>query len=419
MSSKPRNKKEWFLYLESLPSGLNFRDLKRITTMCERLKANDFTSTKIVTVAGTNGKGSCVSCLENIFLAAGYQVGAYFSPHLLNYNERIRINGTDVNDQELITSWTKVWECAGDLKLSYFDFTTLTAFDIFQHHDLDLLLLEVGLGGRFDPVNVLDSDISVITSISLDHTEHLGKTREEIAKEKVGIMRSERPLVYGDFDSLPIVFSLARKNNVPLYSLGRDFFYQLKNSTWEFKTKEQTITDLPLPRLSLASAAAALMTMLLLDRELPVTKEAIKKGLAQAYLLGRYQRINFLGKKIILDVAHNPAASEMLAKKFTEEKQDGKILAVLGMLRDKDLEGTIAPWKKIVSKWYLGTVESPRRAEATDLANVLLQFGIDLYLVFSNIEQALNTVIAEAGEKDTIVVFGSFYTVAKALREFV
>lgn len=394
------NLTSWLKYLETFPSGVNNNSLDNIKKVAHKLNLLNFYkkySGKIIIVGGTNGKGSCVVSLESILLAAGYRTGAFISPHLLRYNERIRLNGADIDNRNLIQAFRQVEQARADIILSYFEFSALAALAIFKKQNIDILILEVGLGGRFDSVNILDADIAIITTVSCDHTSILGDTREAIGYEKAGIMRAFKPVICGDVNIPKSVSNFANKTKAILYSAP--CLKSLKNNS---------IT---------ANTPTVLMTIKLLQQDFKISKIAINAGLKKAFLPGRLQRITIANKEIILDVAHNPEAATLLAQNLAEIKckSKGHILAVMSMLSDKDITATLKTMAKIIDKWYLGALTDIRATCTAQLAQCLLKAGGSNFIIFSTIAKALQQAIAECGEKDRIVMFGSFRTIADGL----
>lgn len=395
------NLNNWLIYLENLPSGLNNKSLARAKDIARQLDLLDFAA-KIITVGGTNGKGSCVVFLESILLNAGYKTGAFISPHLLCYNERIRLNGKDIDDASLIQAFAIVDcctnnTCNNDRSLSYFEFTLLTALYIFKQQKLDILILEVGLGGRFDAVNILDSDIAIITTISLDHTQILGNTREAIGYEKAGIMRANKPIIFGDLKVPKTIYEQAKKSGAVLYC--------------KYDTNELNSVQLKLP---IASAKTALMAINLLqnDFKFNITQNAISRGLKQAFLPGRYQSFIFNKKEVILDVAHNEESAKLLARNLIKHKPKGRTIAIMSQLCDKDIVRTMQALTKIINKWYISTLDTNRAASFEQLTQGLREIKADNYVLATSIRVAFKQALAECEITDRIVVFGSFHTIA-------
>ncbi len=404
----------WLQYLETLPSGLNNNSLVNVKSIAQTLGLLSF-SGKIVTVGGTNGKGSCVVFLEAVLLAAGYTTGAFISPHVLRYNERIRLNGKDIDDATLCRVFAYIDKARADTVLSYFEFSTLAALAIFKKKKVDVLILEVGLGGRFDAVNILDADIAIITTISLDHTKILGNTREAIGREKAGIMRAFKPVICGDADAPKSIYARAKQTKAILYSANKDFFYTKQNGSWCWRFAQTNIKNLPLLKLPIANAATAFMAIKLLQKDFKIPKKAINVGLKKAFLPGRWQRIIVANKEIIFDVAHNPESTALLAQNLEGLASKERFFAVVSMLRDKDITTTLQPLTKIVDKWYFGVLTGARAASAKFLTRSLIKAGGSNFVVLPNVREALQQAIAECGIKDRIVVFGSFHTVAEGL----
>ena len=410
------NLTSWLLYLEGLPSGSRTTHLVAVRYVAEELGL--FDETPIITVAGTNGKGSTVIFLESMLRAHGFSVGGYISPHLLSYNERIRLNGRDIDDASLCLALTMVRRAAGEYVLSYFEFTTLAALLFFKWQKPDYLILEVGLGGRFDAVNIFDPLLAIITTISLDHTQILGETRGQIGLEKAHIMKPGGLAIVGP--AMPdTVYSLAETINVQLYVLGEDFGYHPSSdnkewSDWYFR--ETQFRNLPSSHLPMDSAALAIMATRLLLGANGISEENIRRGISEASLLGRMQEVVFRHRKIILDVAHNAEATGLLSTKLRANKKQGKLIALFNALSDKDIGSMVANLAGLVDHWYLGELKTERRS-AIDLVaeEITKQDSSAQITLCSSISLALDQAIAESEEIDTIVAFGSFYVVAEAL----
>lgn len=402
------NLSDWLTYIENLHSKPMDLGLERLLQIPNIQTLTSF-QCPVVTIGGTNGKGSNVAFLETILLRAGYRVGAYTSPHLLRYNERIRMNGQEVSDEALCLAFEKIDPMRGNTSLSFFEFTTLAALYLFQQTKLDVVLLEVGLGGRLDAVNIVDADIAIIASVALDHMQYLGDTREKIGQEKAGIMRKHCPVICGDSDIPNSIWQQAKKLNAPLYRKDSGFQYQKKGDTWSWQGQNKGFDHLPLLQLPMQNAATALMALELLVTKLPVNEATLRQGLAQACLPGRFQIIG----QTILDVAHNPAAAELLAQQLLANPiPEGKYIAVIGMLTDKDIQQTLKPLAKLIDQWYIGNLNVPRGAKASLLAKALASQGISAYHCFNTVENAYSQALANANKQDRIIVFGSFHTVA-------
>jgi len=408
---------DWLAWMEQLHPESIAPGLERTSEVYARMPC--CTDALVITVGGTNGKGSCIALLESILLAAGLTVGVYSSPHLLNYNERVRLNGRDAGDAVLCAGFQIVEQHRRGVPLTYFEYGTLGALAVFAAAApaLDVLLLEVGLGGRLDAVNVVDADAAVVASISLDHTEWLGSDRETIGFEKAGIFRAGRPAVCGDRQPPARLVQQAGAVGAPLAVLGRDFDRRRRGDTWSWQGRE-TLEDLPLPGLAgaiqLDNAAVVLKVLDTLGGRLPVTLGAVRQGLAAAHLAGRFQC--FPGEiQEVLDVAHNPAAAAVLADCLGQ--QPGRLFAVLAMLSDKDVEGVVAALDGVVDAWFVADLAVPRGLAGAALARRLAAVSGRPVEVFAGVAAARRAAFAAAETGDRVLVTGSFHTVAEALRE--
>ncbi len=412
---------DWLRWQETLhPADIEL-GLERLRPVWARLRENDLGRCRVV-VGGTNGKGSTVALLEAIWLAAGYRVGCYTSPHLLRYNERLRIQGEAVSDAALCQAFAAVDAARGDSLLTYFEFGTLAALWLLQGAGLDVVILEVGLGGRLDAVNLVDGDVAVITSIDLDPQQWLGDTREAIAAEKFGIARRGRALVLGEPEPPANLPRLAREQGVILRRQGHEFSARDEGAHWSWRGEKQRIPGLPRPALpgrhQLRNAATALEVVNLLHGQLPVSRAELRRGLATVSLPGRFQVCHEGGRRRILDVAHNPQACRALADNLRSLPPAGKRIAVLGMLADKDAAASLTPLLDSFDQWHLADLEAARSASAETLAAVLWRLRPALRVqCHASVSRALAAAEAECGADDWVVVFGSFYTVAEALRD--
>lgn len=391
--------------------------LDRVRSVAARLNVLDL-NCRIVTVTGTNGKGSCVRYLETITHLAGLHVGAYSSPHLLRFAERIRINTHSVADEAICAALAAVENALEGTSLTYFEYTTLAAFYLFKQAGLDLIILEVGLGGRLDAVNILDCEIAVITGIGIDHTEWLGHTREAIAAEKAGIFRPHKPAVVGDMQVPATIEMIATTQSVPLFCVGKQFTYQVGNATWQWQSINSSYVDLPMPRLPIENAATALMVVELLKAYFPIAEGAIREGLRQADLWGRFSCWSS-ETPIYLDVAHNPAAAKWLVQRLKQEqKAKGfkRVYAVVAMLADKDIAGTLELLCPQIDGWFLGEIDTPRAASSAFIQHQLEAFGNQTCYTYASIKMALEAALKVAKNDACVLIFGSFYTVAAALK---
>jgi dihydrofolate synthase/folylpolyglutamate synthase len=395
--------------------------LERIAAVLARMSdaAPDFA---VISIAGTNGKGSCAAMLEAILLAAGYRVGCYTSPHVLRYNERIHVNGEMVSDEILCEAFAVVDAARENTSITYFEFGTLAAIRIFQQAAVEVAILEVGLGGRLDAVNVLDADVALITAIDLDHQDWLGVDRESIGREKAGILRTGRPAVCIDPQPPQSVLQQAQQLQVPLALLGRDFSYQAHADHWTWQGPQGLRYQLPRPALTgafqLANAAGVVMVLqhlATLNASLSVKPEAIAQGLQQVQLLGRFQQLPGVPRRI-LDVAHNPQSAHMLAQNLAAQDCAGRTRLVLAMLADKDISSVIRYLQPLVDDWYLAPLEVARGASLEKIraafAGVIPNGQAQ---GFASVEAAFAAAQQQATAEDRIVVAGSFYTVAAAL----
>ena len=411
---------QWLAWQEQLhPSAMDL-GLERVGAVKARMGLGQ-PAPVVITVAGTNGKGSSVAMLEAMYRAGGYRVGAYTSPHLLRYNERIRIAGEDVSDDALCDAFARVDAARGTTSLTYFEFGTLAALDLFARANLDVVVLEVGLGGRLDAVNIVDADCALITSIDIDHTEWLGDNREAIGFEKAGIFRAGRPAVCGDAAPPSSVLQHAAALGVTLYCAERDFSYRRDQASWHWSAGEARRSGLPFPRLrgpyQLDNAAAVLMVVHVLQTRLPLAQSHIRTGLSTVELAGRFQVLPSR-RRVILDVAHNPHGARALARALREQPCTGRTIAVFAMLNDKDIAGVGAALDDQIDAWYCAGLTGPRGTSALHLVAELQRLPVrGLVYTHSDVAEALRAALADASESDRVVVFGSFHTVAPALQD--
>jgi len=409
---------EWLAWQERLHSAEIDLGLERVVRVLDAMGLGE-TPFKVITVAGTNGKGSSAAMLESILLAAGYRTGAYFSPHLIRYNERVRVGGMEVSDEVLCRAFDDVETARGRTPLTYFEFGTLAALRIFFAAGLDAVVLEVGLGGRLDAVNVMDCDVALIAGIGLDHREWLGDDRECVGYEKAGIMRHGRPAVCSDPAPPRSLLSHAADLGVPLACLGRDYGYAAQGNTWSWWCAARRRTALPWPALrgdiQLQNAAGVMMVLECLSADLPVTQGQIRDGLLSVSLGGRFQVLAGTPTRI-LDVAHNPHAGAVLAKALASMPCHGQTHAVFAMLKDKDIAGVAREMSCVVDVWHAASLTVGRGAGSGDLADCLQACGADtLVHEYPDPQTAYTAARHACGTGDRIVVFGSFYTVAAVL----
>jgi dihydrofolate synthase / folylpolyglutamate synthase len=413
----PRTLADWLTYLETLHPKTIALGLERVAQVRQRLDLQP--GFPIITVGGTNGKGSVCAMLESMLHAAGYRVGCYTSPHLLHYNERVRIAKQQASDAELCASFAQIEQVRGDIPLTYFEFGTLAAMQCFIAHRVDVAILEVGLGGRLDAVNVFDNDCAVIASVDIDHTDYLGDTREAIAYEKAGIMRSGRVAICADADVPQAIRAQAQLIGAELWCIGGEFGYTPHQGQWDYRGKVGSRNALPYPALrgayQLGNASAALAALDVLKDRLPVGMEAVRRGLTEVTLSGRFQFVP--GKPaLILDVAHNPHAARSLAQNLAGLPSGPHTYAIFAMLKDKDMAGVAAALGSSIDTWLLAGIAAPRGATAGELAQALKRGGVHgEILTFDSIAEAVSYAYNAAGENDRIAAFGSFYTVAEVM----
>lgn len=415
---------QWLGYLESIHAKPIDMGLERVREVAQRLDIR-FDSV-VFTVGGTNGKGSTCAMLEAILQAAGYRVGLYTSPHLMVFNERARLNGGYATDAQLIEHFRKVERARGEVSLTYFEYTTLAILSLFAASGLDAVVLEVGLGGRLDAVNILDADCAILTSVDIDHTEWLGDTREAIGWEKAHIFRKGHPAICGDPMPPASVAQYAEEIGADLWQFGLDFNYSGDRQQWGYGGREQRRRALAYPALrganQLLNASAALAALEAMQHRLPVPQQAVRIGLSQASLPGRFQIIP--GQPtIILDVAHNPHAAAVLAQNLDNMGFHPYTYAVIGMLSDKDSDAVISTLGRRIDGWYCATLEGARGRSGEELAGHVRKTleiqdgkeGEPAVFAYDNVKTAFAAAREAAQDNDRIVVFGSFLTVAAAL----
>lgn len=409
---------EWLDYLEQLHPKTIDLGLDRVAEVKQRLNLNF--SIPVITVAGTNGKGSTCAMLESILLAAGYRVGLYTSPHLLRYNERVRINGAEVSDEALCIAFAAVERARGDVSLTYFEFGTLAAVWLFVRAGLDAVILEVGLGGRLDAVNAFDAECAVLTSVDFDHMDYLGDSREAIGHEKAGIFRAGNPAVCGEFDVPYSVLAHAEKIGANLRRIGPDFgFDGVEPNQWRFTSRDGLRLTLPHPGLrgayQLGNASTCLAALEQLKDRLPVAPDDIRRGLQAATVPGRFQVLPGRPQRIF-DVAHNPHAVRALAANLRAMPPAGRNIAVFAMLHDKDIAGVVREIRDQIDLWLVAGIGQPRGASAEELQRVLANQGLAPRAeMFPTVAEAFRHACDKATDDDKIIIFGSFYTVAEAM----
>jgi len=415
---KTRTLSDWLAWIETLHPRMIDLGLERVHAVLDNmgLRRPAFAA---ITITGTNGKGSTTVMCETILRHAGYRVGAYTSPHLIAYNERIRIDGRNVSDDDLCAAFERIEAARGTVPLTYFEFGTLAVFDLFQAAKIDVAVLEVGMGGRLDAVNAIDSDVTIVTAVDIDHTAWLGHTREAIGYEKAGIFREGRPAICGDPNPPAIIAAEAARIGAKLLQFNRDFIVERSATEWAWRCGERLRAGLPYPSLrgdyQLFNAACALAAIERLADRFPVTQADVREGLISGVIPGRFQVLP--GRPVrVLDVAHNAQAARSLAATLKQQRVEGRTLAVIGMLKDKDIVSVIGPLTSVVDRWYPATLHTPRGATAAQLIESLAAAGVPAPARgYDDVHQAYAAAQREATEADRLVVFGSFHTVGDIL----
>lgn len=378
----------------------------------------------VITIGGTNGKGSTCAMLERIYHRAGYRTGCYTSPHFLRYNERVRIGCREIEDHQLVDAFAAVENArhgnGESVPLTYFEFGTLAAMWLFMQANIDVLVFEVGLGGRLDAVNAFDPDCAVVTSVDLDHMDFLGNDRESIGFEKAGIYRTSIPAICGDIDPPASLLAYADRIKAKLVRNGKDFRFIAEDRSWAYLGIESQMHGLPLPALTgdfqRQNAACVLAAVEVMQPRLPVSREHIEAGLRSVKLAGRFQQ-RAARPDVILDVAHNPQAAQALADNLRQSPSSGRTLAVFAMLADKDIAGVIDAVRAEIDCWYIAGISHARGADAPHMAALMREHEVpaDTVACFADVASAYRQACLDASENDRIIIFGSFYTVADVM----
>ena len=409
---------DWLAFIEAVhPKDIEM-GLARVNQVKQRLNLQ--TTFPIITVAGTNGKGSTCAMLEHIYQAAGYRVATYSSPHLLRYNERIRLGAVEISDVDLISAFKAVEAARREIKLTYFEYGTLAAMWHFCATQVDIAILEVGLGGRLDAVNVFEPNCAIVTSVDLDHMEFLGDTRELIGAEKAGIFRKNIPAICGELSPPQSLIDYAEKIGAILSLVQRDFSFESLQNHWRYFGDGVELDHIPFPALigdfQLYNASCVMKAIESLKEVLPVNQDAIEKGLLSVRLHGRYQYLSSM-PDVILDVAHNPHAAKSLASNLKKTRTTGKTIAVFAMLADKDIAGVVQAIADEVDVWYVAGVSHVRGADGALIKQLihdeLSEASIQL---FNDVANAYGQACIDANENDRIIILGSFFTVAEVMR---
>ncbi len=411
---------DWLAYLEQLhPSAIDM-GLDRSRQVARQLGLTR-PAPRVITVTGTNGKGSTCAFLAALLQAQGLKVGVYSSPHLLRYNERVQVQGEQASDAQLCAAFTAVEAARGGITLTYFEMGTLAAFWLFEQAQLDAVVLEVGLGGRLDAVNLVDADLALVTSIGLDHADWLGDTRESVAFEKAGILRAGVPALCGDLDPPAPLLERAAELACPLSLRGRDFDLSIEARGWHWQGRDRAghpleLREVPLLDLPMENAALALQAYAQLD--LPWQADVLRQALRDARIVGRLDRrvVRWQGKTLtlLLDVGHNPHAARFLAQRMAQRPLSAGRLAVFGLLSDKDLEGVVGELQGSIRHWAVAPLPTPRTRPVVQLQSTLQNLGANV-TSYQDVAQALQAQCVQATADDEILVFGSFYCVSEAL----
>lgn len=399
---------QWLVYLSEIhPKNIEM-GLERVALVFKRMEL-DFSHKTVITVAGTNGKGTTCAMIEQALLLQKKRVAVFSSPHLIDYRERLRVQGKMLTPEAHCAAFAAIEHARGDISLTYFEFGTLQALYLMAQSDCDYLLLEVGLGGRLDAVNIIDANIAIITSIDLDHQEWLGTTREAIAVEKAGIFRPNIPVIIGEPSPPNSLIKAAAELNVKAAWQGQGFSFVSTPTSFTWKNDQYHFENLPVPFIPAQNASTALQALSIIG--VTLSQNFIEQVFAQTRLSGRRQILQ-INPTIMLDVAHNPHATRLLANDIAALSHQ-RVIAVVAMLGDKDIAKSLEPLIEVVDEWYCASLTVPRGAPAAKIVSVLSQ--ANLVLDFASVSSAFEAACKNAQKEDFIVVFGSFYTVAEVL----
>lgn len=413
---------EWLDWQQTIhPLNIDFK-LERILSVYKKLNISSVAN-KIITVAGTNGKGSTVSFLESVLSKKNYRVGTFTSPHILRYNERIKINGIEIDDESLLETFEMINEKRGDITLTYFEFATLSAFYLFSKSNLDVAVLEVGLGGRLDATNIVDSDVSIITSIGIDHTEFLGNTIDSIALEKAGVMRPFKKSIYAQKKPPAALLKYAKNKSVNLLIHDNDYQIIRGSTNWSIRSKELNVHEIPNLKMigdyQYNYAAASLIALNEILPDCLNDHNNVKSALSETEIYGRFQ---YLSKSpdIILDVAHNEDAARSLSENIKRLRYNN-IQVVLGILADKDVYSIVEPFSNLVDRWHIGTINSERGMNADEIkyrVNSIYKNKLSIE-TYASVTSAFNQAKLNQKRDSLLLVYGSFYTVSEVLRSHI
>ena len=423
MKKKPRFSKveNWLTWLENLhPTKIDLT-LDRAKKVISKLNLDKKKFPSIV-VAGTNGKGSSVAFLESIYYESGYKVGSFTSPHLISFNERIKFNQQQITDLDLVNIFQLIDRRRNGISLSYFEYSFIAALCYFYIKNIDIGLFEVGLGGRLDVVNSIDHDVSLITSISLDHQSWLGDNRDSIGLEKAGVMRKGQPSVISDRDPPKSILEFSHNIGSKIYKIGSDFDFRIKDNEWDYLSPICDIYSLNFPsfggNIQLNNASGAIKSTQILRRSLPVSSINIKKGISKTQIKGRIDRHNIGGIEWLFDVAHNPGSTRVLAEELESIIKKGKFFAIFSMMKDKDIEQSITHLAPFIDEWHITPLDGDRGASSQDIVKKVSKKGVFLDTLFfchDTIDLAYSSVRTSARKGDLVVVFGSFRIVSPVM----
>ncbi len=408
---------DWLNWLEGLhPQEIDL-GLDRVAQVAQRMALLPVAQT-VITVGGTNGKGSSIAMLDAILRQAGHVTGCYTSPHIHHYNERIRIDGREADDAAIMAAFSAVDAARGDISLSYFEFGTLAAFWLFARAGVDIWILEVGLGGRLDAVNIIDADVALLTSIGIDHVDWLGDSRDAIALEKVAIGRPGKPLVCGDPEPPPSLFEYVEAQGIALKQTGRDFSYKLHERGWDWTDGDVVMEQLPYPALAgehqVQNAAAVLMVLASLPPHLRPARDTIVQGLRSTTLAGRFERLD-AGFEVVLDVAHNPHGMARLVAALQVSPLPGRSLILFGVMADKDVGALLGELAELGCDWIAVAPQTPRALPVENLVPLLRgRDGIGTVIAAASVADGIAQARSRLEPGDRLIVTGSFHTVAEA-----
>jgi dihydrofolate synthase/folylpolyglutamate synthase len=409
---------DWLTRLESLSAHEIDMGLERVEQVLQRLDLE--IPDTVFHIAGTNGKGSCVAMLEALLRTTGARVGCYTSPHVHRYNERIRVEGQEAEDTAIIAAFERIEAVRENVPLTYFEFGTIAALVVFADADLDVAILEVGMGGRLDAVNAVEPDAGLITNVSLDHCDWLGNDVESIGFEKAGIMRPDKPVVFGSREVPRSVIEHADSIGAPFVLAGKDYDWSSEGGSWSWRSAGRTLSGLERPALQgehqIVNAAAVLALLEAAGYEAALTESLVSPALAEVSLDGRMQRVT-AGARWIFDAAHNPAAASALADVLRRCDKHSRTIAILGLLNDKDVEGVVTPLLGLVDDWVAVTADSARAVPAGKLARRIADLANAGCLAAESLRQAIDHVQALATAEDRVLVTGSFYLVGPVLSD--